>query len=64
MNPTNSVGILTTRNHPLLAYFLDEVAQSAGAFEPFLIFDRKDFQAKDARIFAERTRGAFPRRDI
>lgn len=63
MSQVKSVGLLTSRNHPLLPYFLD-IMETIPDVEPVLIFDEKDFSAKDKRIFAERTEGAFPDRDI
>ena len=61
MTGRTPVGLLSTRSHPTLPYLLDRLAAASG-IEPVLILDEKDFSAKDAAIFAERTGGAFPRR--
>jgi hypothetical protein len=63
MSEPYRVGLLTSRGHPLLPYFLDHV-EAFACVEPVLIFDAKDFSAKDAGIFQERTAGAFPPRDL
>ena len=57
------VGLLTSQGHPLLPYLLDAITED-GVIEPELIFDEKDFSARDQLIFTQRTEGAFPRRDI
>ena len=57
------VGLLTTRSHPLLPYFLDRLESQQG-IDPVLIFDQKDFSTKDKQIFEERTRSGFPPRSV
>ncbi|MBI4327446.1 MAG: hypothetical protein HY674_19605 [Chloroflexi bacterium] len=59
----DDIGILTTRSHPLLPFLLDQMA-ALTQVRPVLMFDRKDFTAKDRRIFQERTSGAFAVRDM
>ncbi|MDA0746025.1 MAG: formyltransferase family protein [bacterium] len=63
MKQTQVVGLLTSRNHPLLPYFLDGL-NLLSEVEPVLIFDEKDFSEKDIRIFFDRTQGVFPSRDL
>ena len=57
------IGLLTTRRHPLLPYLLERLEGVAGV-TPVLLFDEKDFSAKDAAIFTSRTDGAFPVREL
>lgn len=57
------VGFLTTRQHPLLSYLLEQVAL-VGDIEPVLLLDARDFSGRDARLFEDRTGGAFPVRGI
>lgn len=61
MSHRTPVGLLTMEHHPTLPYLLDRF-EAGSEIEPVLIFDEKDFSEKDARIFQDRTGGAFPRR--
>ncbi len=63
MKAAIKVGLLTSRHHPQLPYFLEELQRDSG-IETFLIFDAKNFSVKDRAIFSERTGHAFPTRDI
>ncbi len=58
-----TVGLLTTRSHPLLPYLLDEL-DAIGGIEPLLLLDSRDFGRRDAERFEERTGGAFPARSL
>lgn len=57
------VGLLTTRDHPLLPYFLDHLGALPGV-APVLIFDDKGFGDRNREIFAARTENAFPARSL
>lgn len=60
---TREVGLLTTREHPLLSAILDELSRHPG-LRPLLLFDRRGLTATDIARFAARTNGAFPPRAI
>lgn len=62
MTAPHRIGVLSTRSHPLLPYFLERLA-AVPDLEPVVLLDDRDFSAKDAGLFAERTAGAFPPRD-
>lgn len=54
---TERVGLLTTRDHPLLPSILN--AFEGTGIVPFLLFDEKGLSPREHRLFAERTAGAF-----
>ena len=58
-----TVGLLSTEDNPLLPYVIDEV-EKLNAIEVVLVLDAKVFSRKNQEIFAQRTGGAFPPRDI
>lgn len=63
MSGAARVGLLSMTDHPLLPYFLEHLKHHE-RIEPVLIFDESPFLEKDIAIFADRTHGAFPPRDL
>lgn len=58
-----TVGLLSTREHPLLPYFA-ESALNVTDVQVVLILDAKGLSQKDRALFEERTAGKLPLRDV